>query len=100
MTGANESDTSAHLWDGWTDWAEDHHEFVGTQRRFGDRLEDKGYKRRRIEKATTGMPAAPWILANDSGAPRGTAQPRQAPDASDRLRPAAPRWYDRRRHPL
>ena len=47
MTGANESDTSAHLWDGWTDWAEDHHEFVGTQRRFGDRLEDKGYKRDR-----------------------------------------------------
>ena len=25
--------------------------------------------------------------------------PRQAPDASDRLRPAVPSWYDRRRHP-
>jgi putative DNA primase/helicase len=47
MTGANESDTSAHLWDGWTDWAEDSREFVGSQRRFGDRLENKGYKRDR-----------------------------------------------------
>jgi hypothetical protein len=43
VSGANESDTSAHLWDGWTDWAEDHHEFVGTQRRFSDRLQDKGF---------------------------------------------------------
>ena len=25
--------------------------------------------------------------------------PRQAPDASNRLRPAVPSWYDRRRHP-
>ena len=44
VTGRNESDTSAHLWDGWTDWAEDHHEFVGTQRRFSDRLQDKGLR--------------------------------------------------------
>jgi putative DNA primase/helicase len=51
--GPNESDTVAHLWDGWTDWAEDHHEFVGTQRRFGDRLEDKGYKRDREGIART-----------------------------------------------
>jgi putative DNA primase/helicase len=43
VVGVNESDTSAHLWDGWTDWAEDNHEFVGTQRRFSDRLADKGY---------------------------------------------------------
>jgi phage/plasmid-associated DNA primase len=42
VTGPNDSDSIEHLWDGWTDWAEDHHEFVGTQRRFGDRLEDKG----------------------------------------------------------
>src|SRR5262249_7862884 len=47
VLGPNESDTIAHLWDGWTDWAEDHHEFVGTRRRLGDRLEDKGYKRDR-----------------------------------------------------
>jgi putative DNA primase/helicase len=53
VTGANESDSSEHLWDGWTDWAEDHHEFVGTQRRFGDRLEDKGYRRDREGIART-----------------------------------------------
>jgi phage/plasmid-associated DNA primase len=43
VLGPNESDTSAHLWDGWTDWAEDHREFVGSQRRFSDRLLDKGF---------------------------------------------------------
>ena len=53
VVGANEFDSSEHLWDGWTDWAEDHHEFVGTQRRFGDRLEDKGYKRDREGIART-----------------------------------------------
>jgi putative DNA primase/helicase len=51
VVGKNESDTSAHLWDGWTDWAEDHHEFVGTHRRFSDRLQDKGF---RIEKLNSG----------------------------------------------
>jgi putative DNA primase/helicase len=50
---ANETDTSAHLWEGWTDWAEDNHEFIGTQRRFGNRLEDKGYKRDREGIART-----------------------------------------------
>jgi putative DNA primase/helicase len=53
VVAANESDSIEHLWDGWTDWAEDHHEFVGTQRRFGDRLEDKGYKRDREGAART-----------------------------------------------
>jgi hypothetical protein len=47
VLGPNESDAIAHLWDGWTDWAEDHREIVGTQRRFGDRLEEKGYERDR-----------------------------------------------------
>jgi putative DNA primase/helicase len=47
VVGPNETDSIEHLWDGWTDWAEDKHEFVGSQRRFGDRLEDKGYKRDR-----------------------------------------------------
>jgi putative DNA primase/helicase len=53
VLGANESDSSEHLWDGWTDWAEDRHEFVGTQRRFGDRLEEKGYPRDREGIART-----------------------------------------------
>ena len=44
VTSATELDTIAHLWDGWTDWAEDNREFVGTQRRFGDRLKDKGFE--------------------------------------------------------
>jgi putative DNA primase/helicase len=53
VVGANESDTIAHLWDGWVDWAEDNREFVGSQRRFGDRLEDKGYERDREGIART-----------------------------------------------
>jgi putative DNA primase/helicase len=43
VVGPDESDTTEHLWDGWTDWAEDRREFVGTQRRFSDRLQDKGF---------------------------------------------------------
>jgi putative DNA primase/helicase len=43
VVAPNEWDTSEHLWDGWTDWAEDRHEFVGSQRRFSDRLLDKGF---------------------------------------------------------
>jgi putative DNA primase/helicase len=39
----NESDSVEHLWDGWTDWAEDCGEFVGSKRRFSQRLQDKGF---------------------------------------------------------
>ena len=53
VVGANEFDTSAHLWDGWTDWAEDHREFVGTQRRFSDRLQDKGFVPEKSGKSGT-----------------------------------------------
>jgi putative DNA primase/helicase len=49
----NEYDTSAHLWDGWTDWAEDNREFVGSQKRFSQGLEDKGYTPDRIGKTRT-----------------------------------------------
>jgi P4 family phage/plasmid primase-like protien len=42
----NESDSIEHIWDGWTDWAEDCGEYVGTKRRLGERLEDeKGFER-------------------------------------------------------
>ena len=34
-----------HLWNGWLDWAQDCNEFIGSKRRFGDRLDDKGYER-------------------------------------------------------
>jgi len=53
VTGRNESDTSAHLWDGWTDWAEDHHEQVGSQRRFSGRLQDKGFANDKSGKGGT-----------------------------------------------
>ena len=53
VVGANEWDTSAHLWDGWTDWAEDNREFIGTQRRFSDRLLDKGFDNDRSGKSRT-----------------------------------------------
>ena len=38
-----EHDTIGHLWDGWRDWAEDCCEFVGSKRRFSDRLEERGF---------------------------------------------------------
>jgi hypothetical protein len=49
-------------------------------------------------------PPCYWLdtsVQNDSGLPQGPADPspQQAPDASNRLRPAVPSWYDRRRHP-
>jgi putative DNA primase/helicase len=44
VIGKDEYDTFAHLWDGWTDWAEDCHEFVGTKKAFGQKLKDKGFQ--------------------------------------------------------
>jgi len=41
----NERDSIEHIWDGWTDWANDCGEFVGSKRRLGDRLEDKDFER-------------------------------------------------------
>jgi putative DNA primase/helicase len=38
-----EHDTIEHLWDGWRDWAEDCGEFVGSKRRFSDRLGERGF---------------------------------------------------------
>jgi putative DNA primase/helicase len=45
ICAANESDTVEHLWDGWLDWAQDCNEFIGSKRRFSDRLAGKGYER-------------------------------------------------------
>jgi hypothetical protein len=38
-------------------------------------------------------------IHNNSGLPQGPPNLPQAGDASNRLRPAVPSWYDRRRHP-
>jgi putative DNA primase/helicase len=53
VVAKNEWDYSARLWDGWKDWAEDNNEFVGSQRRFSDRLTDKGYEPSKTGKAGT-----------------------------------------------
>jgi putative DNA primase/helicase len=41
----NESDNTEHIWDGWTDWAEDCGEFVGKKQRLSERLEERGFER-------------------------------------------------------
>jgi hypothetical protein len=40
----NEFDTFEHLWDGWTDWAEDCREYVGTKKAFGQKLKERGFQ--------------------------------------------------------
>jgi putative DNA primase/helicase len=45
--GPNETATSAELWDSWQRWAAKSNEFVGSQRRFAQKLEDRGFKRDR-----------------------------------------------------
>jgi putative DNA primase/helicase len=45
--GPKYDDTLAHLWAGWKDWAIEAGEYVGTKRKFSDRLEDKGFRRSR-----------------------------------------------------
>ena len=47
--GPNFEDTIANLWAGWKAWAEKTGEFVGGKRKLGERLDDKGFKRRRTE---------------------------------------------------
>jgi putative DNA primase/helicase len=44
-TGPNESDSIANLWAGWKAWAEAAGEHVGNKRKFGQKLEDKGFSR-------------------------------------------------------
>jgi putative DNA primase/helicase len=44
VTAKNEYDTFAHLWDGWKDWAEDSGEYVGSKKRFGERLRERGFE--------------------------------------------------------
>jgi putative DNA primase/helicase len=39
-------DTVANLWAGWKAWAEKAGEYIGSKRKFGHRLEDKGYVRK------------------------------------------------------
>jgi putative DNA primase/helicase len=39
-----ESDSFEHIWDGYVDWCEDCHEFVGTKKSFGQKLKDKGFQ--------------------------------------------------------
>ena len=45
VVSAKEWDTVEHIWDGWLDWAQDCNEFIGSKRRLGDRLVEKGYER-------------------------------------------------------
>jgi putative DNA primase/helicase len=44
-TGPNESDSTTNLWVGWKSWAEAAGEYVGNKRKFGQKLEDKGFSR-------------------------------------------------------
>ena len=43
--GSNLSDTLANLWASWQAWAESAGEYVGSKRKFSQRLEDKGFDR-------------------------------------------------------
>jgi putative DNA primase/helicase len=45
VTDANETETSEKLWNSWKQWAERSGEFIGSQRRFGQKLEDRGFVR-------------------------------------------------------
>jgi hypothetical protein len=45
--GAKYDDTIDHIWRGWKDWASESGEYVGTKRKLGERLEDKGFRRSR-----------------------------------------------------
>jgi len=47
VQGPNKTATSAELWDSWQRWATKTNEFVGTQRRFAQKLEDRGFERDR-----------------------------------------------------
>ena len=44
MGGHNLKDTSANLFLSWKYWAEQAEEFVGPQKRFSQKLEDRGFK--------------------------------------------------------
>ena len=39
-----EWDTFEHIWDGYVDWCEDCHEYIGTKKAFGQKLRDKGFQ--------------------------------------------------------
>ena len=43
--GPQHDDTVEHIWKGWKDWAMAAGEYVGTKRKLGERLEDKGFAR-------------------------------------------------------
>jgi putative DNA primase/helicase len=45
VVAKKEWDSVQHLWDGWQDWAEDCGEYVGSKRRFSERLEERGFTR-------------------------------------------------------
>lgn len=47
VVARHESDAVEHLWDGWTDWAKDCNEFVGSKRRFCERLRERGFEQDR-----------------------------------------------------
>jgi putative DNA primase/helicase len=53
VVAKHEYDSVEHLWDGWVDWAEDCGEFVGSKRRFSERLQDKEFVSDRSGKAGT-----------------------------------------------
>jgi putative DNA primase/helicase len=47
----NLADTSKNLWGGWKAWAEPAGEHMGSQKKFGQKLEDKGFSRDRSGKS-------------------------------------------------
>ena len=49
--GPNFEDTITNLWAGWKAWAEKTGEFVGSKRKFGERLDDKEFRRNRTNRA-------------------------------------------------
>jgi putative DNA primase/helicase len=50
-TAKDRLDTINNLWNGWKVWAEQSGEYVGSKRKLGDKLEDKGFPR---DKGTKG----------------------------------------------
>jgi len=48
IQGPNKTATSAELWDSWQKWATKTNEFIGAQKRFTQKLEDRGFKRGRV----------------------------------------------------
>lgn len=53
--GANRSDTSANLFGSWKAWAEGAEEFVGSAKRFAQRLEERGFVSVRTSTGARGL---------------------------------------------